>query len=83
MVRRFAGAKTGRPFNSPKGEKAWVIEYGPDFWVYPDWRLDLSGKKNALQRAGYSLFVNLVEPLPRGVKMKKRPGLWNWDLNLV
>jgi hypothetical protein len=24
----------------------------------------------------------LIEPLPKGMKMKRRKGLWNWDINL-
>ena len=75
--------KTGMPFISPKGEEAWVRKYGSDFWVYPNWKLDIRTKKNELQRAGYSLFVHLIEPLPVEVKLKKRPGLWNWNLGLL
>ncbi len=75
--------KTEELFSSPKGEQAWVKKYGSDFWVYPTWQLDLNEKKEVLKKAGYSLFVHMIEPLPEGVKMKKRPGLWNWDLDLV
>ena len=74
--------KTEHLFSSPKGEHAWVKRYGSDFWVYPNWKLDLLDKKQNLIKAGYSLFVNIIEPLPKEVKMKKRPGLWNWDLRL-
>lgn len=74
--------KTEHLFSSPKGEQAWVKKYGSDFWVYPSWKLDLSDKKQSLIKAGYSLFVHIIEPLPKGIKMKKRPGLWNWDLGL-
>jgi putative protease len=75
--------KTEKPFFSPKGEGGWVRKYGSDYWVYPNWKLDLKAKQHDLQRAGYTFFVHLVEPLPRSVKMKKRPGLWNWDVNLL
>ncbi len=69
-------------FTSPRGEQAWVSNYGSDFWVYPNWKLDISKKKDELKRAGYRLFIHLVEPLPKGVKLKERPGMWNWDLEL-
>ena len=69
-------------FASPRGEHAWIRNNGHDFWVYPNWKLDINKKKNELKRAGYSLFVHLVEPLPKGVKLKDRPGMWNWDLEL-
>ncbi|MBU4012871.1 MAG: U32 family peptidase [Proteobacteria bacterium] len=75
--------KTEHLFSSPKGEHAWVKKYGSEFWVYPNWELDLRDKKEMLKKAGYSLFVNIIEPLPKEVKMKKRPGLWNWDLDLL
>ncbi|MCD4763658.1 MAG: hypothetical protein K8R28_06505, partial [Desulfobacterales bacterium] len=60
-----------------------VKKYGSDFWVYPNWELDLRDKKERLKKAGYSLFIHIIEPLPKGVKMKKRPGLWNWNLGLL
>ncbi|MDY6792908.1 MAG: peptidase U32 family protein [Thermodesulfobacteriota bacterium] len=69
-------------FTSPRGEQAWGRSYGPDFWVYPNWKLDISKKKDALKKAGYRLFVHLHEPLPKGIKLKERPGMWNWDLGL-
>ena len=69
-------------FTSPRGEQAWGRSYGSDFWVYPNWKLDISKKKDELIRAGYRLFVHLAEPLPKGVKLKDRPGMWNWDLEL-
>ena len=74
--------ETDTDFTSPKGEHGWVKKYGSDFWVYPNWKLDISSKKDELKKAGYLLFVNLIEPVPAAVKMKKRPGLWNWDLKL-
>lgn len=74
--------KTDHLFSSPKGEQAWVKKYESDFWVYPNWELDLRNKKERLKKAGYSFFVHIVEPLPKGVKMKKRPGHWNWNLEL-
>jgi len=74
--------KTEHLFSSPKGEQAWVKKYGSDFWVYPNWELDLRNKKEMLTKAGYSLFAHIIESLPKGVKMKKRPGLWNWNSGL-
>jgi putative protease len=32
-----------------------------------------------LRRAGYGLFVHLVEPMPKHVTLKERPGVWNWQ----
>lgn len=77
------GVKIGEPFASPKGEQAWVAKHGVDYWVFPNWRLDLTARETDLRKAGYSLFVTLTEPLPEGVKMKKRPGMWNWDGKLL
>ncbi|MFH1993685.1 MAG: peptidase U32 family protein [Pseudomonadota bacterium] len=74
--------KTDQPVTSPKGEQAWVRKYDSDFWVYPNWKLDIRADQDLLQKAGYSLFVHLIEPLPKEMNLKKRPGLWNWELNL-
>jgi len=71
-----------QPFESPKGETAWVKRHDTQYWVYPEWRLDLSAKKEELRQAGYHLFIHLNEPVPRPVRLKQRPGLWNWDLGL-
>jgi putative protease len=74
--------KTGTAFTSPRGEGAWVVKHDPDFWVFPNWRLDLKSKVKELARVGYKMTINLVEPIPRGMKMKKRPGMWNWNVDL-
>jgi putative protease len=71
-----------QPFASPRGEQSWATRYGTDYYVYPNWKLDLNAQKKALQNAGYTLFVNLIEPVPPKVKLKKRPGIWNWDTKL-
>jgi len=69
-------------FASPRDERAWVGKIDSNFWVYPNWKLDISKKMNELKREGYKLFVHLNEPLPKGVKLKERPGMWNWNLEL-
>lgn len=75
-------AAIDQPFESPRGEEAWVARYGEDYWVFPNWRLDLAPAVETLRRAGYRLFVHLEEPVPAGVRMKARPGLWNWETGL-
>ena len=37
---------------------------------------------SAFRKAGYKLLVRMIEPIPRSVKMKNRPGLWNWKMQL-
>ena len=75
--------ETETPFTSPKGEAAWVKKYESDYWVFPNWKLDLGIKRKALEKAGYRLFVHFLEPIPKDVALKKRPGLWNWELELL
>ncbi len=75
--------KTETFFTSPKGEAAWVKKFESDYWVFPNWKLDLDIKRKALEKAGYTLFVHLLEPIPKDVALKKRLGLWNWDLELL
>ncbi|MGD2028743.1 MAG: peptidase U32 family protein [Desulfobacterales bacterium] len=72
-----------KPIISPKGEESWIQKFESDYWVYPNWKLDISAKKKELEKAGYRLFIHLVEPIPKEVILKKRPGLWNWDLDLL
>ncbi|MCJ7539816.1 MAG: U32 family peptidase, partial [Desulfobacterales bacterium] len=74
--------KTETSFTSPKGEAAWVKKFESDYWVFSNWKLDLGIKRKAIEKAGYRLFVHLLEPIPKDVALKKRPGLWNWDLEL-
>ena len=76
------GVQLNKLFASPRGEQAWATRYGPDYWVFPNWKLDLQSQKKVLQKAGYTLFVNMIEPVPQKVKLKKRQGTWNWELNL-
>ncbi len=73
--------RTDALFTSPKGEQAWLRNIGPDVWAFPNWKIDLSAKKEALKKAGYSLFIHLHEDAPPGVALKKRAGMWNWRLN--
>ncbi len=77
------GLETGTLFTSPKGEAAWATKFESDYWVYPNWRLDLKARRKTLEKHGYRLFVNLMEPIPENVTVKKRPGLWNWEVGLV
>ncbi len=73
----------GQMFQSPKGEGAWVSKSNNIYYTYPNWPLDLSAQKEELQKAGYSVFVSLRENIPKSVKIKSRPGLWNWNLKLL
>jgi putative protease len=71
-----------QPFHSPKHEDAWVRRHGSNYWVYPNWRLDISQHKSRLIKAGYRFLFHLPEVPPKSIGMKNRPGLWNWELQL-
>ncbi len=71
-----------RPFRSPKGEEAWTARYESLYWVFPNWRLDLRNQQEKLRRSGFSLFVEMVEPVPESITLKDRPGLWNWNIDM-
>jgi putative protease len=45
--------------------------------------VDLTPKIDVLKNAGYTMMVYLSEPLPKKVKLKERPGLWNWEIGLT
>ncbi len=74
--------KTDIPFASPKKEYAWAHKHGDNYWIYPEWPVDLRDYAEALKKAGYETFVHLHEKLPGNIQMKKRPGKWNWDIGL-
>ncbi len=74
--------KTDQPFVSPKGEQGWVRRFNDLYWVYPNWPVDLRSAQEKLQKAGYRMFVHLDEPVPKAVKIKRRPGLWNYKIGL-
>jgi len=76
------GVALASSFTSPKGEAAWATAYGSNSWLFPNWKLDLNRKKNQLITAGYSLFVDMVEPIPKNIRIKHRQGLWNWKIGL-
>ncbi|MFU8768815.1 MAG: peptidase U32 family protein [Desulfotignum sp.] len=78
-----AGLSPGDFFLSPKKEGAWVTRSNDTYYVFPNWPLDLTAHRKALEQAGYVCFVTLEEPVPKGAALKNRPGLWNWDLTLL
>ncbi len=75
--------KLNQPIISPKGEVAWASKHRGNYFIYPNWHLDLRPSQKILETAGYSLFVHIYETIPRSVKIKDRPGLWNWNLKLL
>ncbi len=62
---------------------AWASFLDSNFWIYPNWKLDLTAFHQELERAGYQCFVHLIELVPQSIPMKDRPGAWNWGLNLL
>lgn len=75
--------KLDTPFESPMKEQGWVSQRDDNFWVFPGWKLDLKSKLNELTRAGYTLFASMEESVPKSLVLKRRPGLWNWDHDLL
>jgi U32 family peptidase len=83
ISRTLAGdVKLRVPFESPRGEQAWAERHGPDYWIFPNWKLDITEKRRTLREAGMRMFAHLDEPVPPAVSIKKRPGLWNWKIGL-
>lgn len=72
----------GDVVESPKGERFWTAVHDGDLWLYPNWRLDFDPMKSRFMAAGYRMFVRLVEPIPKGLELKNRPGLWNLETGL-
>jgi U32 family peptidase len=74
--------KPEKVFQSPKGEMAWAVHQDSNYWIYPNWTLNLTAYRKELERAGYQRFVHLNETVPRSIEMKDRPGTWNWKIGL-
>ncbi len=64
---------------SPRDEGFWSVRRANLLWVYPEWRLDFAPRRRQLEQAGFQLFVELRETVPRGIRLKRRPGLWNLE----
>lgn len=75
--------KTCVPLLSPKEEGLWAVKYDRTYWIYPNWEVDLLQYQTALTKAGYSLFVDLREPLPKEVTRRERTSKFNWDVGLL
>ncbi len=75
--------KPNLAFTSPMRETAWISKRNNNYYIYPNWLLDLTPKKDILKKAGYSHFVSIHESIPKGIKLKDRQGLWNWNLKLL
>jgi putative protease len=65
------------------GEVAWTSKYNATYHTFPNWPLDLSSKTGELKQAGFVMLVNLFENIPKGIRLKPRPGTWNWQLKLL
>lgn len=76
--------KSDELFFSPKKEGGFVKKYDSLYWIYPSWQIDLNEYKNDLKKAGYSLFVEINESVPReAVSERRKTSKLNWDLNLL
>ncbi len=75
--------KTCTPLVSPKGEACWAVRYDQNYYIYPNWRVDLFNMRGDMVRAGYELFVSLREPLPKTVPEKDRDCVFNWKVGLL
>jgi len=84
LSRALSGeVKTCQPLVSPKEEGLWAVKYDRTYWIYPNWEVDLLQYREALVKAGYGLFVDLREPLPRDVPRRGRSSRFNWEVGLL
>jgi len=75
--------KTCLPVISPKEEGFWAVKYDRTYWLYANWEVDLHKHRDELVRAGYSVFVDLREPMPRDVERRERTSHFNWEVGLL
>ena len=79
----IAPLKMDDPFQSPKGEGFWARHYGQNTWIYPAWPLDITARRPALEKAGYSMFASFAEWPPQSVGEAKRTSEFNWDVGML
>jgi putative protease len=79
----IAPLKPEEPFQSPKGEGFWTRRYGQNTWVYPVWPLDITARRQVLEKAGYSMFAAFAEWPPQSVGEAKRTSEFNWDVGML
>ncbi|HML52835.1 MAG TPA: U32 family peptidase [Solidesulfovibrio magneticus] len=75
--------KTCLPVISPKEEGLWAVKYDRTYWLYANWEVDLYRHREALVQAGYCVFVDLREPLPKEVNRRERTSHFNWEIGLL
>jgi len=75
--------KTCLPVISPKEEGFWAVKYDRTYWLYANWEVDLHKHREELARAGYAVFVDLREPMPRDVERRERTSHFNWEVGLL
>jgi U32 family peptidase len=84
LSRALSGeVKTCQPVISPKQEGLWAVKYDRTYWIYPNWEMDLTRHGAELAKAGYVLFTDLREPLPKEVERRDRTSQFNWDVGLL
>jgi putative protease len=70
------------PLYSRKKEICWVRKYDQNYWIFPGWPLDLSKERRTLEKAGYSMFLEIQESWPKAVPEPQRISTFNWELTL-
>jgi putative protease len=75
--------KACEPIVSPKGEVCFMTRYGQNFWIYPNWELNLLDKEEALAKAGYLHLIHMREPMPKTVEKNERGFVFNWDIGVL
>lgn len=75
--------KTCMPVISPKEEGLWAVKYDRTYWLYANWEMDLYKHREALEKAGYLVFADLREPLPKDVTKRERTSHFNWEVGLL
>ncbi len=66
------------PIISPKKECFFVSEIGKNYYVYPNWLVDLRNEIPLLKKAGFVMFLEIDIPFPKGVKKEKKPYKFNF-----
>ncbi|XPV77440.1 MAG: U32 family peptidase [Desulfovibrio sp.] len=77
------GSKIEEPIASPRGELSFIRQYDGDNWIFPGWELDITPEQRKLEKAGYKIFIDIKEHMPKTMPKAKRTSSFNWKLNLL
>ena len=80
---KTAAVPQGEAVSSKPREDFWTWKYGPNYWIFPGWPMDLEEHLGELEQAGYAFNITLEETLPKQMPQPSRTSTFNWTNPLL